>query len=305
MSHRVRTGWRAFTLIELLVVIVIIAVLIALLLPAVQAAREAARRSQCRNNLKQIGLALHNYHDQLGSFPMGYLAWPNPNPLATSPGWSWASMILPQLEQSPLLNAANVVLPVEHLVNETARLTPLTLFVCPTDLQTGKFTVTRSDGSAIADGQTISYAGNYGRGGDVQDLPEFSNGVFGRNVVVNLRDITDGSSQTFAVGERGSVLTRTTWAGALNQGVCTISPNSPSKSDEVGAGGVQVLAHTGSAIVNSLNADPDDFFSPHSGGAHFLMGDGSVRFIKQTVHMDVYRALSSRNMCEVVSADAF
>src|SRR5450432_3348481 len=104
-----RDNRRGFTLIELLVVIAIIAVLIALLLPAVQAAREAARRIQCVNNLKQIGLALHNYHDALGAFPMSYAARGKfvDGMTDTTPGWGWATMILPQMEQSPIFNAVN------------------------------------------------------------------------------------------------------------------------------------------------------------------------------------------------------
>src|SRR5258708_31972905 len=114
-----RTG---FTLIELLVVIAIIAVLVSLLLPAVQQAREAARRSQCKNNLKQIGLALHNYHDSFSVFPPGYIAG---SPFVdgetdTSPGWSWASMILPQLDQGPLSASINFSLPIQAPANANA-----------------------------------------------------------------------------------------------------------------------------------------------------------------------------------------
>ncbi len=120
MTSRIHPG-RGFTLIELLVVIAIIAILIALLLPAVQAAREAARRVQCTNNLKQIGFALHNYHDALGTFPMGYAARGKfaDGHSDTAPGWGWASMILPQLEQGPLFNAANMGLAVESPQNAT------------------------------------------------------------------------------------------------------------------------------------------------------------------------------------------
>src|SRR3954465_15349455 len=103
---------RGFTLVELLVVIAIIGVLVALLLPAVQAAREAARRTRCINNLKQIGLALHNYHDALGSLPMGYTAWPGPDPHATAPGWGWAALVLPRLEQAAVYDAINIGWPI-------------------------------------------------------------------------------------------------------------------------------------------------------------------------------------------------
>ncbi len=115
---------RAFTLIELLVVIAIIAVLIALLLPAVQAAREAARRIQCTNNLKQLGIALHNYHDTVGAFPPGYLSLMDPVTFDNDgPGWGWAAFSLNQMEQLPLYNSINFVLGIEFPANQTARLT--------------------------------------------------------------------------------------------------------------------------------------------------------------------------------------
>lgn len=135
---------RGFTLIELLVVIAIIATLIALLLPAVQQAREAARRSQCKNNLKQIGIALHNYHDTHSTFPAGYFsygtsngagpAWAeiDPDTWDAAPGWTWSAMLLPYLDQAPLYNALDVNRPCWDLANAGAAQTKLSVFLCPT-----------------------------------------------------------------------------------------------------------------------------------------------------------------------------
>ncbi|MBS0262604.1 MAG: DUF1559 domain-containing protein [Planctomycetes bacterium] len=127
MFHR-----RGFTLIELLVVIAIIAALVALLLPAVQQAREAAPRSQCRNQLKQLGLALQNYHSTHNVFPPGYVAGA-PYP-ATSNGWGWCAQILPQLDGGPLCNSLNFSLPVEHVSNQKLVATSLPYMLCPSDL---------------------------------------------------------------------------------------------------------------------------------------------------------------------------
>ncbi len=125
---------RAFTLIELLVVISIIAVLIALLLPAVQAAREAARRASCVNNLKQIGIALHNYHAALNAFPPGYLSLMDPVTFDNDgPGWGWASFSLNQMEGETVYNSINFVLGIEFPANQTSRLTLIGSFLCPSD----------------------------------------------------------------------------------------------------------------------------------------------------------------------------
>jgi prepilin-type N-terminal cleavage/methylation domain-containing protein len=188
MMHR-----RAFTLIELLVVIAIVAVLIALLLPAVQAAREAARRSQCTNDLKQIGIALHNYHDALGSLPWGLGPEVIPRRGPIGQFWSALALMLPYLEQQPLHDAINFDMECWYSepVNSTARYARIGLFLCPTDL----------DRVAQATGPT-NYAANFGTN------PILSNpnpdGLFGpvpEAPAIGLAAVPDGTSYTAAFSE--------------------------------------------------------------------------------------------------------
>ncbi len=236
---------RGFTLIELLVVIAIISVLIALLLPAVQQAREAARRAQCVNNLKQIGVALHNYHTSMNVFPPGYVG--SVNPAITDPcdqdaelgtsvdlgsGWAWGSMILPQMDQNPLYNSINFNLSVAYPANDTCSVSSLTTFLCPSDPGPSVIPVLRNppdpafpgvySGNAIADYVARgNYVGMWGLGeicgqSSANDKPNVGSigqhsGMFYRNSATTLASIVDGSSQTLAVGERSHNLSYVTW----------------------------------------------------------------------------------------------
>ena len=148
LSRRLR-GREGFTLIELLVVIAIIGILVGLLLPAVQKVREAANRTSCLNNLKQLGLALHNYHDTLGSFPSGYRCVKQADPTWTAPGWGWGALLLPFVEQEPLGKQIRFGLPVEDPANLSVRRAQLKLFTCPSDRSTGVFTVLDAGGNPI------------------------------------------------------------------------------------------------------------------------------------------------------------
>ncbi len=294
-----------FTLLELLVVIAIISVLVGLLLPAVQKVREAANRLSCQNNLKQMGLALHQFHDSQGAFPSGYLCRPQPDPTYTAPGWSWAAQLLPYLEQEPLQKQINFNLPVEDPNNLAVRVTVVRLFVCASDRQTGVFTVLDASGNPIADAASNSYAACYGAEGEISQAPGCGNGLFFRNSHIRIADISDGTSNTLAIGERGSFFTQTPWAGAMTGGTTRITPGAPTLSTSVELAPTQPLAHTGSHTLNDPYSDPDDFFSPHLAAGLFLFGDGSVRPVHTSVSLPVLQALSTRAGGEVVNPNDY
>jgi len=301
-------GRRGFSLIEMLVVIAIVTVLGALLLPAVQAAREAARRVGCLNNLKQIGLGLMSYHEAIGTLPMGYAATANPNAYATSPGWSWAAMILRQIEQEALFDSANFEIPVERAANLTTRRTALGVYNCPSDRDFGLFTVDRDSRLPLEVFHTTSYAACFGAGLEIDEFPDRGDGLFRRNLVVRHAEVRDGTSATIAVGERGACLVKTPWVGAPDGGISEFSDDAPAGIPDyssIGHGGELVVAHAGDVGFNTEGTAPDDFYSPHPNGGHFLFADGSARFIRSTIALDVYRALCTRAGGEILSADAY
>ncbi|QDT25729.1 Type II secretion system protein G precursor [Gimesia panareensis] len=289
--RKARFTRHGFTLIELLVVIAIIAILIALLLPAVQQAREAARRSQCKNNLKQIGLALHNYHDTHGLFPSGWIGV-QPGVGANAQygsGWGWGTMILPYLDQNPLYNQINFSLSINDPAQTPSIIdTSLTVFRCPSDPATETFELHQegSPGTVLAKLATGNYVGVFGSDelDDCGTTPPGtackSTGVFYQNSNTRFRDITDGSSQTLFVGERKTNPQQgwySTWVGVIPQGEETY---------------VRPLGATDHP-PNDPAAHIDDFSSHHTGGAQFLFGDGRVRFISENIDEGVYRSLSS------------
>jgi prepilin-type N-terminal cleavage/methylation domain-containing protein/prepilin-type processing-associated H-X9-DG protein len=299
---------RGFTLIELLAVLSIVGLLCALLLPAVHAAREAARRAGCSNNLRQMGLALQGYHDARGSFPMGYVASSDTDPYVTSPGWGWAAMILPHLEQAPLFASANFGLPVERPENFTTRVAALDTYTCPADRNPGLYTATDQSGAVVGVFRTNSYAACYGAGLEIDDQPSSGNGLFRRNLVVRLSEVRDGSSSTIAVGERGACLVRTPWCGAPDGAISMFTPNSSFEgypAGAIGRGAELVVAHVDDVQFNAPGTGPDDFYSPHPLGGNFLFADGSVRFVRDTVDLAVLRALCTRDLGEVVGSDAY
>ena len=292
---------KGFTLIELLVVIAIIAILIGLLLPAVQKVREAASRIKCQNNLKQIGLALHGYHDRNNGFPPGYYdvaPWPQKD---LGPGWGWASFLLADLEQDNLgrqidfkLSVGSNMAPVPAV-----RSTFLTGFQCPSDPSSATTFVATDGGSGswqLAHGSYVACNGNDGVD-DITTPPHagaFVRGIRGFRVA----DVSDGLSNTFFVGERSTTMSLSTWVGAVPN---SLDPSIRSPGDFSGASGF-VLGHCGAHLPNDgIVTDADAMSSGHTSGVQFLLGDGSVRQINNAISQSVYDALATRAGGEVTA----
>jgi len=311
---------RGFTLIELLVVIAIIAVLIGLLLPAVQSAREAARRSQCVNNLKQIGLAIHNYQSSVGSFPPGYASlWhKDGGDEGTAEddigqGWGWGSMILPQLEQTAVFNAINFSLTLTYPQNTTAQTIRFNSYLCPSDFPKTLVPVRDEDNQntiyTVASG---NYVGMYGIG-EVGEAPGRGTGLFYRNSRLDFGDIRDGSSQTIMAGERSFNLSYVTWTGRAIGGWLHKTSSFEGGTDKYAVDPEEsytmilgpVGTEHGPRTPNHPQAHVEDYASRHPGGVNFLFADGSVKFIKESIAPTTYQALSTRQGGEVLSADQF
>ncbi len=302
IGHRTRSR-RGFTLVELLVVIAIIGILVGLLLPAVQAAREAARRMSCSNNLKQIGLALHTYHDTLKRFPPG--GWNEAN---RGTRLAWTVSILPYIEQSNLYNSFNFNLGNYTGANLIPVATPVKTYLCPSNRL--KFnmngTVPNSGENppsgfaytthyygimgpkginpAIAGGTTpFSHDPNPTGHGGYSDT-----GVLYRNSKTRIAEITDGTSNTLVVGEIS--YERANCYRSWGRGVSG-STSGGAKNAEFG---INIQPYNGSNNFNSVS-----FGSQHTGGCQFAVGDGSVRFLSQNIDMAAYWAALTRSGGEV------
>jgi prepilin-type N-terminal cleavage/methylation domain-containing protein len=321
-----RSNRSAFTLIELLVVIAIIAVLIALLLPAVQAAREAARRIQCTNNLKQIGIAIHNYHDATGAIPLTGQNW-----------WGPLAMVMPFMEQQFVFNSMNFMVRSQDASNTTATRTTLAVASCPSDI----------DRLTTATGHH-NYAGNAGSTADTVAYGSSGpfNGPFNgssRTRAFGFSAVTDGLSNTAAFSEKlkgiGSVNTydplnpsativsvtfTSPYTPTTDRATCLASPPGPTATldtQAAGQGADWTRAYAFSAQYDHVmmpntwscatgkNSDPN-YAAPSAGSRHpglvnVLVLDGSVKAIKSSVTPNVWWALGTMAAGEILSADSY
>ncbi|WP_165226396.1 DUF1559 family PulG-like putative transporter [Aquisphaera insulae] len=329
-----RTGRRGFTLIELLVVIAIIATLVAILLPAVQAARAAARRAQCTNNLKQIGLALHNYHASMGTFPVGFLYPTGSVPATTSPlqyRWSALAQLTPHLEQAALFHAINFDFPLAYRpsgatafwpfypANTTAMATRVAGFLCPSD---------GAPAPAEDSGPTnyVFCTGDGSNGGDATDAP----GVFILGRAISLASLVDGSSGTVGVSEQllgiAGPYTQTTptpvpspearafarvSSGPLTDGACAPAPAGWLLNKGAGwwDGNYLNTLFNNHEPPNGPRPDCITYHNPgwkaarslHPGGVDVLYCDGHASFVRDTIDRAIWKGVSTRAGGEVIS----
>ena len=330
----------AFTLIELLVSVAVIAVLLSIALPAVQAVRESARLTTCRTNLEQFGVALRNYEGAHGTFPPGYIHYYVPydpldlltpplvshesrsvgsgggvrapylydglppffKPPPNDPGWNWLTMILPQLEQKPLYDQIELDLALWHPENVDVLRIPLDIATCPSDTGNGLFAIYDVSDRQFSEAETTSYVACFGSFGLINIAPDDGNGMFQRNSSVRADDVTDGLTNTMAIGERAAAFAKAPWHGAMTGGTVRTTPGAPVFGSTIEQSPCMTLARIGTRTFQDRFSEPYDFFSMHRGQVNFVYADGTVRGLAEGVDLNVLHALATKDGHEAVQS---
>ncbi len=293
---------KGFTLIELLVVIAIIGIIIGLILPAVQKSRDAASRMNCVGHLKQIGLAVLNYHDATKVFPPGYTSSFDSNGNDLGPGWGWNAYLLPYMEEQALFSKINFSLPIEAPVHTFLRSASLKLLLCPTvdapqSFPVGPKTTLGVLTSTLCDLPSSSYTGNFG----ITEPGIDGEGIFFRNSKLSLTDISDGTSNTLLAGERSSKYSETTWVGSVTGSKFSTPTGSP-LAFELNEPANFILSHVGEMINGAVTPlEINHFSSNHPGIVNYLFADGHVKALSSAVDYKLLKAIATRDGGEALS----
>lgn len=312
---------RGFTLVELLVVIAIMALLMSLLLPAIQRVRDAANKMLSASNLRQMGIALHNFHGDYGRFPSGYQSdssavGANPSSLDGPQGWGWGAQLLPYIEQDNLQKQLRLDLPAWHPLNANATKQSIKIFLNPAAPNSDPTMIVRDlSGAPLTEWGRSHYVANVGQDEPWGDSPgltdagwqRVASGPFYRNSKVRIADVRDGTAYSVFIGEH-TTISEKTWVGVHPFAI--VAPIEPNRFPftQPDAAPTLVLCHSGPTADEMGIIHPPSFptchvcqmYTPWQGG-HVLFGDGHVSFIPTSINLNTWAALSTIKGGEAVS----